>query len=155
VKTLCTFAEVPVVMLDGDVIRAGLSKELSFSEGDITENVRRTAEVAKLLCLQGFVVLCALVSPRKAHRILARAIAPEGRFVEVYLDASLTLVEGRDPKGLYAKARRGELPGFFNVGGVYEEPARPDLCLPASREVEDNARTLFLHLQGLRRNPLL
>lgn len=151
-RGLCGVANVPAVVLDGDEVRAGLSKTLSFTEGDVTENVRRTAEVAKLLVRQGLLVFCALVSPRAAHRLLARTIVPKGRFVEVYLDASLTLVESRDPKGLYARARRGELPDFFNVGGVYEEPARPDLYLGAYKHPEELARALLQHLRQ-RSNP--
>lgn len=145
-RALCAVAGVPSVVLDGDEVRAGLSKTLSFTEGDVTENVRRTAEVAKLLVRQGLLVFCALVSPRASHRLLARTIIPGGCFAEVYLDASLTLVESRDPKGLYARARRGELPDFFNVGGVYEEPARPDLYLGAYKHPEELARALLQHL---------
>ncbi|MGN6650858.1 adenylyl-sulfate kinase [Trinickia sp.] len=120
------------VVLDGDELRTGLNAGLGFSHADRRENVRRTAEVAALFKAQGFVVICALISPAAAQRQLARAIVGE-RFFEVHVSSDLSVCEGRDPKGLYAKARSGALAEFTGVASPYEVPTMPDLAIDTSR----------------------
>ncbi|WP_206955648.1 adenylyl-sulfate kinase [Trinickia acidisoli] len=116
------------VVLDGDVLRTGLNAGLGFSSADRRENIRRTAEVASLFKAEGFVVICALISPAAAQRKLARAIVGE-RFFEVHVSSDLSVCEARDPKGLYAKARSGTLAEFTGVSSPYEVPTAPDLAL--------------------------
>jgi bifunctional enzyme CysN/CysC len=118
-------------VLDGDNIRHGLNADLAFSAADRAENVRRIGEVARLLADAGLVALVPVVSPYRADRDRARAAhAAAGlRFVEVYVDTPLSVCEARDPKGLYARARAGELTGLTGVDDPYEPPASPDLHL--------------------------
>ena len=119
----------PSLRLDGDNLRHGLNGDLGFSAADRAENVRRTAHAAALLAEAGVVALVALVSPYKTDRDAARAIhdAAGVAFLEVWVATDLAECERRDPKGLYAKARAGELPGLTGVGDVYEPPAAPEL----------------------------
>lgn len=119
------------VVLDGDILRTGLNAGLGFSPADRQENVRRTAEVAALFKAEGFVVICALISPAAAQRQLARTIVGE-RFFEVHVSSDLSVCERRDPKGLYAKARSGTLAEFTGVASPYEVPAMPDLAIDTS-----------------------
>lgn len=121
-------------VLDGDGLRTGLNAGLGFSDGDRRENVRRTAEVAAILCDAGLVAIVSLISPQAAGREQARRLAGADRFVETFLDAPLAVCEARDPKGLYAKARAGEIPSFTGVSSPYETPARPDLVLRTAEE---------------------
>jgi bifunctional enzyme CysN/CysC len=114
-------------ILDGDVVRRGLSRDLGFSEADRAENVRRIAEVARLMADAGLIVIVALISPYRAERRKARALMPEGRFIEIFVDTPLEEAERRDPKGLYRKARRGELKNFTGVDAPYEAPENPEL----------------------------
>ena len=118
-----------VCVLDGDNLRRGLCADLTFSPKDRKENVRRAGEVAKLFAEAGFMCIAAFISPYRSERELARGIAPEGKFLEVYLNAPLEICEQRDPKGLYAKARSGEIKDFTGVSAPYEPPRRPDLEL--------------------------
>jgi bifunctional enzyme CysN/CysC len=118
-----------VVSLDGDSLRAGLCKDLGFSARDRDENIRRAAEVARLLHDAGHLVLCSFISPFQSHRDLARALIPPGRFFEVHVRCSLETCRRRDPKGLYVLADRGELPEFTGVSSPYEEPANPELVV--------------------------
>lgn len=135
-------AGVPVVQLDGDVLRAGLNRDLGFSESDRTENIRRTAEVARLLTSQGMVVICSLISPMRSQRELAAEIVGEAWF-EVFVDCPIDVAEARDVKGLYARARRGEIPEFTGVSAPYEAPMSPDVRLDTSAtEPQAAARTL-------------
>ncbi|MBN8504450.1 MAG: adenylyl-sulfate kinase [Burkholderiales bacterium] len=120
-------------VLDGDLLRAGLCRDLGFSSADRRENQRRAAEVAALLNDAGVTVVCALISPLAVDRQMAREIVGADRFAEIYLDASLQECEARDPKGLYGRARRGELPEFTGVSAPYEPPASPTLALPTGR----------------------
>ena len=119
-------------LLDGDNIRHGLNHDLGFTDADRVENVRRVAEVAKLMVDAGLIVLCSFISPFRAERQLARELVGEGEFVEVFVDISLEVAEQRDHKGLYAKARRGELDNFTGIDSPYEEPENPDVHLHAS-----------------------
>lgn len=110
------------VVLDGDELRRGLCQDLGLSDSDRLEHVRRTAEVARLFCTQGSIVLASLISPRLAHRALAQRIIGSDAFVEVFVDTPLALAEARDPKGLYRQARSGALSGLTGLDAVYEAP---------------------------------
>ena len=114
-------------MLDGDNVRHGLNKDLGFTEADRVENIRRVAEVTKLMVDAGLVVLVSFISPFRSERQMARGLAGEGRFVEVHVDTPLAIAEGRDVKGLYKKARRGELPNFTGIDSPYEPPENPEV----------------------------
>lgn len=116
-----------VCVLDGDVLRRGLCRDLDFTEADRTENVRRVAEVAKLMSDAGLIVVVSLISPYRRDRRMARERMAEGEFIEVFIDAPLAVTEQRDPKGLYRKARRGELKNFTGIDAPYEVPENPDL----------------------------
>jgi len=118
----------PCYVLDGDNVRHGLNADLGFSPGDRTENIRRVGEVAKLLVDSGAIVLTAFISPYRADRdaVRARQAAPDD-FIEVHVDAALEVCEARDPKGLYKKARAGEIAQFTGVSAPYEAPADPEL----------------------------
>jgi len=114
-------------VLDGDNVRGGLNADLGFAPEDRVENIRRIGEVAKLMNDAGVLVLTAFISPYRADRARARALLPAGAFVEVFVDAPLELCERRDPKGLYRKARAGEIAEFTGVSAPYELPAAPEL----------------------------
>jgi bifunctional enzyme CysN/CysC len=141
-------AGCPAFLLDGDNLRHGLNGDLGFDEDARSENVRRTAHVAKLLADSGTIALVSLVSPYAADRAAAAAlhIADELDFVEVHVNAPLELCEERDPKGLYARARAGELAGLTGVGAPYEPPAEPDLVLGAAEETVDREVERVLEL---------
>lgn len=124
-------AGVPVAILDGDDIRRGLSQGLGFGQADRRENIRRIAEVARLLSDQGLVVIVAAVSPMRELRALARNIIGAA-FREVYVSAPLATCERRDVKGLYARARRGEVTKFTGISDAYEAPLQPDLVIDTS-----------------------
>jgi adenylyl-sulfate kinase len=116
-------------VLDGDALRAGLNRDLGFTPADRAENIRRAAEVARLMLDAGLIVLCAFISPQESERRHARERIGADRFFEVYLDVPAQICEARDPKGHYAKARRGEIKGFTGIDGSYEAPEQPELCL--------------------------
>ena len=118
--------------LDGDNVRHGLNKDLGFTDADRVENIRRIAEVARLMVEAGLVVLTAFISPFRSERDMARALFPEDEFVEIYLDLPLETAEERDPKGLYKKARRGEIPNFTGIDSPYEAPRAAELTLDTS-----------------------
>ena len=125
-------------LLDGDNVRLGLNRDLGFSADDRTENIRRIAEVAKLMADAGLVVLTAFVSPYAADRAAAREIVGAGRFVEVFVDTPLAECERRDPKGLYAKARAGQIADFTGISAPFEVPQSPEIHLhPAEQSVSD------------------
>jgi adenylylsulfate kinase len=119
-------------VLDGDNIRMGLNKNLGFSAEDRAENIRRIGEVAKLFCDAGVIALTAFISPYRADRDKVRALLKDGEFVEILVDASLSTCEGRDPKGLYKKARAGEIKGFTGIDDPYEPPQHPELVLDSN-----------------------
>lgn len=121
-------------VLDGDNIRHGLNKNLGFSAEDRAENIRRIGEVAKLFCDAGFLTLTAFISPYRADRDKVRALLEEGEFIEIYVKASLATCEERDPKGLYKKARAGEIKGFTGIDDPYEEPENPELVLDSDEQ---------------------
>jgi bifunctional enzyme CysN/CysC len=120
-------AGVHTYLLDGDNIRHGLNSDLGFSEADRRENIRRVAEVARLMVNAGLVVIVAFISPFRAERELARSRVEAGEFFEIFVDTPLDVAEQRDPKGLYRKARAGELPNFTGIDSPYEAPAEPEL----------------------------
>jgi bifunctional enzyme CysN/CysC len=114
-------------ILDGDNVRHGLNRDLGFTEADRVENIRRVAEVARLMAHAGLIVLVSFISPFRAERRMAREMMPDGEFIEVFVDTALEEVEARDPKGLYAKARRGELKNFTGIDSPYESPENADI----------------------------
>ena len=114
-------------LLDGDNVRHGLNKDLGFTDADRVENIRRVAEVSKLMLDAGLIVLVAFISPFATERRMARSLFTEGEFLEIYVDAPLAVAEQRDPKGLYARARRGNLPHFTGIDSAYEPPSDAEL----------------------------
>jgi adenylyl-sulfate kinase len=120
------------MLLDADNIRHGLNRDLGFSTSDRIENIRRVGEVAGLMAEAGLIVITAFISPYQSDRDLVRGLVPAGRFIEVHLATPLAVCEQRDPKGLYRKARSGELPGFTGIDSPYEEPQQPELRLDTS-----------------------
>ena len=135
-------------VLDGDNIRHGLNKNLGFSPADRTENIRRIGEVAKLFTDAGVIVFTSFISPYRADRDLVRAIHDPGRFVEAYVAASVETCESRDVKGLYKKARAGEIPEFTGISAPYEAPERPELVLETNRQtVEESIGQLVSFLE--------
>ncbi|EGQ8152929.1 MULTISPECIES: adenylyl-sulfate kinase [Vibrio] len=131
-------------LLDGDNVRHGLCSDLGFSEQDRRENIRRIGELAKLMADAGLIVLSAFISPHRAERKLVRDLLPEGEFIEVYVNASLEVCEGRDPKGLYRKARAGEIPNFTGIDSEYQAPENPEIDLPAGEKSVDELVDLCL-----------
>jgi adenylylsulfate kinase len=135
-------------VLDGDAVRTGLCRDLGFSDLDREENVRRVAEVAALMADAGLTVLVALISPSRASRHHARAIIGNERFVEVFVDVPLAVAEARDPKGLYRRARGGEIRGFTGIDSAYETPVWPELHIRSDQVSVTNAvRTIDGWLQ--------
>ncbi|MFG1173566.1 adenylyl-sulfate kinase [Erwiniaceae bacterium CAU 1747] len=126
---------VSTYLLDGDNVRHGLCRDLGFSEDHRRENIRRVGEVAKLMVDAGLLVLTAFISPHRVERDSVREMLGEGRFIEVFVDTPLAICEARDPKGLYKKARAGELRNFTGIDSVYEAPERPDIHLDGEQLV--------------------
>jgi bifunctional enzyme CysN/CysC len=131
-------------LLDGDNVRHGLNKDLGFTDVDRVENIRRIAEVSRLMVDAGLIVIAAFISPFRAERRMARELMGEGEFVEVFVDAPLALAEERDPKGLYKKARRGEIVHFTGIDSPYEAPERAELRIDTARLSADAAADLIL-----------
>jgi adenylylsulfate kinase len=140
-------------VLDGDNLRHGLNKNLGFSPADREENIRRVGEVAKLFAEANIVCLAAFVSPYRANRAAVRALLPAGRFIEIYCAASLAECEARDPKGLYKRARAGEVSEFTGISAPYEVPDHPELVLQTGggESLEQSATRVldYLRLQHL------
>lgn len=129
---------------DGDVIRVGINSDLGYSVEDRKENIRRTAEIAKLFCDHGLVVICSFITPTREMREIARAIIGKERFVEVFVDCPLDVCEKRDVKGLYKKARAGLIKNFTGIDAEYERPVNPDIELPTDLwTVKKSARYLL------------
>lgn len=126
-------------LLDGDNLRHGLNRDLGFSLADRAENVRRVAEVAQVMVDAGLIVIAALISPLRAQRDLARSLVPQGEFFEIFIDAPLDVCESRDPKGLYARARKGELPDFTGIDSPYEAPLNPELRIDTEKRSVNEA----------------
>jgi len=137
---------VAAYVLDGDNVRFGLNRDLGFSAADRTENVRRIGEVCRLFQDAGLVALSAFISPYKADRDAVRALHPEGSFVEVFVDTPLDICEARDVKGLYARARTGEIPEFSGISAPYEAPEAPDITVDATRPLNECVGVMLEHL---------
>jgi len=139
-------------LLDGDNVRHGLNKDLGFTDVDRVENIRRIGEVAKLMVDAGLIVSTAFISPFRAERMMARALVGESEFIEIFIDAPIAVAEQRDPKGLYKKARRGDLKNFTGIDSPYEGPENPELRIDtttASPEEAAVAIVAFLQARGV------
>ncbi|CAG7630608.1 adenylyl-sulfate kinase [Paenibacillus allorhizosphaerae] len=137
-------------VLDGDNIRHGLNQDLGFHPEDRKENIRRIAEVAKLFADAGMIAVTAFISPYRADREMARSIVGEGDFIEIYVKCSLSECERRDPKGLYQKARAGEITQFTGISAPYEPPERPELVIESDRYSVSESVDLILNLLSSR-----
>jgi bifunctional enzyme CysN/CysC len=131
-------------LLDGDNVRHGLNKDLGFTEADRIENIRRVGEVAKLMVDAGLIVITAFISPFKADREMVRTMLPDGEFIEVFIDTPLSVAEERDVKGLYKKARSGELKNFTGIDSPYEAPINPEVRIDTTRMTPEAAATLIV-----------
>lgn len=141
---------VHTFILDGDNVRHGLNKNLGFSPEDRTENIRRIGEVSKLFVNAGVVVMTAFISPYKEDRNSVRELMKDGEFIEVFVDADLETCEERDPKGLYKKARAGEIKEFTGISAPYEAPDKPELVINTTEEknAEVNAQKVVDYLDS-------
>lgn len=135
----------PCYVLDGDNVRHGLNNNLGFSAEDRSENIRRVAEVAKLMNDAGLIVITAFISPFRADRDNARAIIGDGVFQEVFIDAGLDACEERDPKGLYKKARAGQIPEFTGISSPYEAPLNPELVIASAIQSKTASLTALVN----------
>jgi bifunctional enzyme CysN/CysC len=126
-------------ILDGDNVRHGLNSDLGFTDADRVENIRRIGEVAKLMVDAGIVVLTAFISPFIVERAMVRDLFEVGEFTEIFIDTPIEVAEFRDPKGLYQKARRGEIPNFTGIDSLYEAPLEPELRIKTSKQSVDQA----------------
>ena len=131
-------------LLDGDNVRHGLNKDLGFTDQDRVENIRRIAEVARLMVDAGLIVIVSFISPFRSEREMARALVEEGEFVEIHVDTPLEVCEARDPKGLYAKARRGDLVNFTGIDSPYEAPENPELRIDTTKLSVDEAADMVI-----------
>jgi bifunctional enzyme CysN/CysC len=140
-------------MLDGDNVRHGLNRDLGFTEEDRVENIRRVAEVSGLMVDAGLIVLVSFISPFRAERRLARERLAEGEFIEVFVDTPIEVAEQRDPKGLYKKARQGELKNFTGIDSPYERPENPEIridsTVTSAEEAADIVIAFILSVQPL------
>jgi len=135
-------------LLDGDNVRHGLNKDLGFSDSDRVENIRRIGEMAKLFADAGLIVLSAFISPFRADRQMVRDLVEEGEFVEIHMATPLSVCEQRDPKGLYKKARQGEIKNFTGIDSVYESPEKPEITLnTAESDIEACADKVIAYLK--------
>ncbi|MFH1115239.1 MAG: adenylyl-sulfate kinase [Pseudomonadota bacterium] len=140
---------VPVILLDGDLLREGLCRDLGFSAVDRAENIRRAGETAKLLSQTGLTVIAAFITPFESIRKAVRGIFEPGRYVEIFLDCPIAVCEERDPKGLYRRARSGEIPEFTGISSPFERPGAADLAVPTS--VQTVEESLYVMVQFLER----
>ncbi len=139
-----------IFMLDGDNIRTGLCNDLGFLEEDRKENMRRVAETARLMLDAGLVVICAFISPNITDRLAIKNIVGKERFTEVYVKCAVEVCEGRDVKGLYAKARKGIIPNFTGISAPYDQPVAPDIELSTADEtVEESVDKLINFVEPL------
>ncbi|MBB3229576.1 sulfate adenylyltransferase subunit CysN [Halomonas stenophila] len=133
-------------LLDGDNVRHGLNRDLGFTDADRVENIRRVGETARLMADAGLIVLTAFISPFRSERQLARDLMEDGEFIEIFVDTPLEVAEDRDPKGLYRKARRGELKNFTGIDSAYETPENPDLHIKTGEMSSDEAADAIIEL---------
>ena len=131
-------------LLDGDNVRHGLNKDLGFTETDRVENIRRVGEVAKLMTDAGLIVITAFISPYRSERDMVRNMMQPGEFIEVFVDTPLDVAESRDVKGLYAKARAGELKNFTGIDAPYEAPEAPELRIDTTALSAEEAADLII-----------
>ena len=137
-------------VLDGDNVRHGLNKDLGFSPEDRNENIRRISEVANLFADAGLIAITAFISPYRKYRNFCRELVGNGRFVEIYTKASLETCEKRDPKGMYKKARAGEIKDFTGIDAPYEEPENPELVVDTDKEtVDESAEKVMKKLEEM------
>jgi len=137
------------MLLDGDNIRHGLNRDLGFTEADRIENIRRIGEVAKLMTDAGLIVITAFISPFRAERNLVRAMLPDAEFIEVFVDTPLEICEQRDPKGLYKKARAGQIPNFTGINSPYEAPLNPEMVIDTSTaSIEESVERVMMLLRA-------
>lgn len=140
------------MVLDGDNLRLGLNRDLGFTAEDRVENIRRAAETARLMAEAGLVVIVSLISPFRAERATARAIAGDIPFLEVFINTPLSVCESRDPKGLYDRARAGKIPNFTGISAPYECPDNPDLVIETRNiTVEQSSSALIAKLTQISR----
>ena len=132
-------------LLDGDNVRHGLNRDLGFTEADRVENVRRVAETAKLFLDAGLIVLVSLISPFRSERAMARELVEEQEFIEVFVDTPIEVAESRDPKGLYHKARTGQLKNFTGIDSPYEPPLNPEIRLETTRTGPEELADRIVH----------
>lgn len=138
-------------LLDGDNIRHGLNKDLGFSNSDRMENIRRIGEVSKLFIDAGLIVISAFISPFRSDRKQARMLVEEGEFIEVFINTPLEICEQRDPKGLYKKARKGEIAAFTGISSPYEIPETPEIHIQTDKlSIEESVNIIidYLHQKG-------
>ena len=133
-------------LLDGDNVRHGLNKDLGFSDMDRVENIRRIGEVSNLFADAGMIVLSAFISPFREDREIVRMLAQEDEFIEVFIDTPLEVCEQRDPKGLYVKARKGEIPDFTGISSPYEVPEKPEIHIKDEPSIEESADIIINYL---------
>ena len=133
-------------LLDGDNVRHGLNKDLGFNDSDRVENIRRIGEVSNLFSDAGMIVLSAFISPFRDDREIVRTLAKEGEFIEVFIDTPLEVCEQRDPKGLYVKARKGEIPHFTGISSPYEVPEKPEIHIKGEPSIEESADIIVNYL---------
>jgi len=135
-------------LLDGDNIRMGLNKGLTFSDEDRVENIRRIGEVSKLFVDAGTIVLTAFISPFQKERDVVRALVKKDEFIEVFIDTPLAICESRDPKGLYEKARKGEIPNFTGISSPYEAPEKPEIHVKTENiSIDESAAQIVTYLE--------
>ena len=136
-------------VLDGDNVRHGLNSNLDFSDNDRKENIRRIGEVCKLMLEAGIIVMTAFISPFREDRSQVRKLMPKGDFIEIYCKASLEVCEGRDVKGLYKRARAGEIKNYTGIDSPYEIPKNPELIIDTDKEsLEDSVSIIFSFLKS-------
>jgi bifunctional enzyme CysN/CysC len=134
------------MLLDGDNVRHGLSKDLGFSAADRVENIRRVAEVIKLLTDAGLIVITAFISPFRAERAIVRDLLRPGEFFEIFIDTPLVVAESRDVKGLYKKARAGQIKNFTGIDSPYEAPLEPELRIDTTQQNQEDAANSLVRL---------
>jgi bifunctional enzyme CysN/CysC len=148
-KRLCALGR-HTYLLDGDNVRHGLNKDLGFTEADRVENIRRVAEVSKLMVDAGLIVLTAFISPFRSERRMARGLLDDGEFIEIFVDTPIAVAEERDPKGLYKKARRGEIKNFTGIDSPYEPPEHAEIRIDTSdRDIQQTVDDIMLKLRDL------
>lgn len=138
-----------VYLLDGDTLRVGLNKDLTFSEADRIENIRRIAEVARLMLDSGVIVIAAFISPFRSNRETTKQIVGAENYIEIFVDTPLEICEQRDVKGLYKKARAGELKNFTGISSPYENPEHPDLSIQTDKmNLEEAGELIVKFVEG-------